>query len=81
VNIIRYIRIKYFHIVDVTPSKFHLFGPLMDALQGCLFVDDDNLKYSMCEEPRRFSKGFHVTGIQRMNAEVEGVLILKETMW
>jgi len=38
----------------------------MDALQGCLSVDDDNLKHSMCEEVRRLSKDFRVTGIQRL---------------
>jgi hypothetical protein len=35
---------------DLAPLDFHLFSSLKDALRGCAFVDDDELKHSMCEE-------------------------------
>jgi histone-lysine N-methyltransferase SETMAR len=51
---------------DLTPSDFHIFGPLKDALRGRRFADDDELKHSVREELRRFSKEFYATGIQRL---------------
>jgi hypothetical protein len=44
------------HPPDLAPSDFHLFGPLKDALRGCHFADDDELKHSLHEELRRCSK-------------------------
>jgi histone-lysine N-methyltransferase SETMAR len=52
---------------DLAPSNFHLFGHLKDALRGRRFADDDDeLKHSVREELRRFSKEFYATGIQRL---------------
>jgi histone-lysine N-methyltransferase SETMAR len=51
---------------DLAPSDFHLFGPLKDALRGRRFADDEELKHSMPEELRHFSKDFYVTSIQRL---------------
>jgi histone-lysine N-methyltransferase SETMAR len=48
----------------LAPSDFHLFGPLKDALRGRRFADDDELKYGVHEDLRRFSKEFDATGIQ-----------------
>jgi histone-lysine N-methyltransferase SETMAR len=50
----------------LAPSDFHLYGPLKDALGGRRFADDDELKHSVGEELRRFSKEFYTTGIQRL---------------
>lgn len=48
------------------PSDLHISGPLEDAVRGRCFVDDDGeLKHSLREELRRFSKEFQATGIQR----------------
>jgi histone-lysine N-methyltransferase SETMAR len=41
---------------DLAPSDFHLFDPLKDALRGRRFADDDELKHSVREELRSFSK-------------------------
>jgi histone-lysine N-methyltransferase SETMAR len=48
---------------DLEPSDFHLYGPLKDALRGRRFADDDELKHSVREELRHFSKEFYSTGI------------------
>jgi histone-lysine N-methyltransferase SETMAR len=51
---------------ELTPSDFHLSGPLKDAIRGRRFADDDVLKHSVREQLRRFSKEFYATGIQRL---------------
>jgi histone-lysine N-methyltransferase SETMAR len=51
---------------DLAPSDFHLFGLLKDSLRGRRFADDDELKHSVREELRRFSKELYATGIQRL---------------
>ena len=51
---------------DLTPYDFHLFGPLKDALRGRRFADIDDLKYSVHEELRRFSKELYATGLQHL---------------
>jgi histone-lysine N-methyltransferase SETMAR len=51
---------------DLAPSDFHLFVLLKDALRGRRFADDDELKHSVSEELRRFSKEFYATGIQHL---------------
>jgi hypothetical protein len=48
-----------------TTSDFHLFGPLKDAPRGRRFADDDELKLSVREEFRCFSKEFYSIGAQR----------------
>jgi len=30
------------NIPDLTPSDFHIFGPLMETLRGSRFTDDDD---------------------------------------
>jgi hypothetical protein len=42
------------------------FGPLKNALRGCRFVDDDELKHSVYEKLQGFSKEFYATGIQHL---------------
>jgi histone-lysine N-methyltransferase SETMAR len=46
---------------DLIPSDFHLFGPLKEALRGCRFADDDEVKEAvhdwLCTQPKRFSYG------------------------
>jgi histone-lysine N-methyltransferase SETMAR len=49
---------------DLAPSDPHLFRPLKDTLRGSRFADD-GLKHSVSVQPRRFSRGFHTTGIER----------------
>jgi hypothetical protein len=44
---------------------FRLFGPLKFAFRGLSFTEEDELKHSVREELRRFSKEFYATGIQR----------------
>jgi hypothetical protein len=34
------------HSPDLAPSDYHLFGPVKDALCGCHFADDNELKQS-----------------------------------
>jgi len=48
----------------LAPSDFHPFGALKDALRGSCFTGDDELKHSVLEDFRRFSKDFSATGIQ-----------------
>jgi histone-lysine N-methyltransferase SETMAR len=35
---------------DLAPCNFHLFGPLIDSLQGRCFADSDELEHSSCKE-------------------------------
>jgi len=51
---------------NLAPSDFNIFGPLKDALRRRRFEDDDELKHSVREELRRFSKEFHATVLQRL---------------
>ena len=51
---------------DLAPYDFHLFGPLKYALRGRRFADIDDLKYSVREELRRFSKELYATGLQHL---------------
>ena len=51
---------------DLAPYDFHLFGPLKDVLRGRRFADIDDLKYSVREELRRFSKELYATGLQHL---------------
>jgi hypothetical protein len=32
------------HSLDLTPSDYHLFGPLKQTLRGCLFTLDQQVK-------------------------------------
>jgi hypothetical protein len=34
------------HNPDLAPSNYHLFSPIKDALHGCQFADDSELKQS-----------------------------------
>jgi len=58
---------------DLAPYDFHLFGPLKDALRGRRFADIDDLKYSVREELRRFSKELYVTGLQHLTQRTKKV--------
>jgi len=58
---------------DLTPFDFQLFRTLKDANRGRPFADDE-LKYNMREELRRFKKSFTHTASQ-------SVLVMKETLW
>jgi hypothetical protein len=35
---------------DISPSDFHIFGPLTNSLLGRRFADEDELKHSAREE-------------------------------
>jgi hypothetical protein len=48
---------------DLASPICHLFGPLKKALQGCHFADNDELKHSVREELRCFSKELYMNGI------------------
>jgi hypothetical protein len=48
---------------DLTFTYSHLVGPLENAFRRRLFAVDDDVKHSVREELRRFSKGFHAKGI------------------
>jgi hypothetical protein len=45
--------------------RLPLFGPPKDAFWGLRFTEEDELKHSVREELRRFSKEFYATGTQR----------------
>jgi hypothetical protein len=47
-----------FYSLDLGTADFHLLGPVKYALRGCRFSTDDELKFSVCEELRRFRKEF-----------------------
>jgi histone-lysine N-methyltransferase SETMAR len=66
---------------ELAHPEFHLFGPLKDALRGRRFAEDDELKRSVREELRRFSKEFFATGIQHLKQRCNSVLIMKKTFW
>jgi hypothetical protein len=66
---------------DLAPPDFHIFGPLKDALRGRRFTEDDELKHSVREELRRFSKEFFATGMQLLKQRRNSVLIMKKTLW
>ena len=60
---------------------FHCFDPLKDGVEGCRFAGD-KLNHGICEELRRFSKEFFVSGVQRLSQGWErSVLIMKEVSW
>jgi hypothetical protein len=37
------------HSPDLVPFNLHLFSPVEDALRGCHFADDNELKPSFCD--------------------------------
>ena len=51
------------HCLVLALFDSHIFGSLKDTLPGRRFTDDDEPKRNVDEELRRFSQGFHVTGI------------------
>jgi hypothetical protein len=63
----------------LTPSDFHLVGPLKGALRRRRFSDDDNdeLKHSVRQELRRFTRPAHI--VSRTSGKI--VLITKENLW
>jgi hypothetical protein len=54
------------HNPDLAPSDCHLFGPVKDALYGCHFADDNEMKQSFCDAFRSRGREFYNTGIQRL---------------
>jgi hypothetical protein len=48
---------------DLTFADSHLVGPLGNAFRERLFAVGDDLKHSVREELRRFSKGYYAKGI------------------
>jgi hypothetical protein len=55
-----------YSLVLVPFFDLHIFGALKDNLRGRRFTDDGEYKRNVDEELRRFSQGFHATGIQRL---------------
>ncbi|GFG40768.1 hypothetical protein Cfor_06046, partial [Coptotermes formosanus] len=45
-----------------------------DALRGHRFAEDDELKHSVREQLRSFSKEFYATGIRRLTQRYNNVL-------
>jgi len=48
------------------PSTYTFLAPPKDTLRGRHFADVDKPKRNVDEELRRFSQGFHPTGIQHL---------------
>jgi len=59
---------------DLTFADSHLVGPLGNALRGRLFAVDDDLKHSVREELRRFSKGYYAKGVYLITQRWENCL-------
>jgi hypothetical protein len=59
--------------------RFHLFGPLKDALRGSHFAEYE-LKHNVHEELQRFSKQIYAIGIQRLRQRWKNVSIIKENL-
>jgi hypothetical protein len=51
---------------DLSPSDYHPFGPVKDALSGRHFADDNELKRSLSDVPRKEGMEFYNAGIQRL---------------
>jgi len=49
---------------DLSPSDFHLFGPLKHHLSGERFPDDDAVERAVCAWFRQQPKEFYATGFQ-----------------
>jgi len=54
------------YCLDLGTADFLLLGPVKYALRGRRFSADDELKFSVCEELRRFRKEFYGTSVQRL---------------
>ena len=52
--------------LDVGTDDFNILGPVKYALRGRRFSADDELKFRVREELRRFRKEFYGTSIQRL---------------
>jgi histone-lysine N-methyltransferase SETMAR len=46
------------HSPDLAPSDYHMFGPVKDALRGCHFADDNELKQSFRDVLRSRGREF-----------------------
>ena len=57
------------------------FCALKDTFRGIRSADDDELKHSLHQELRFFSKGFYATGIERLMQRWKSVLLMKGTLW
>jgi hypothetical protein len=53
-----------FYSFALAHSGFCLFGSLKDALCGCHFAGNSELKHSVHEEFRRFTTEFYASGIR-----------------
>jgi hypothetical protein len=51
---------------DLVPFDYHLFDPVKDALRGCHFADDNELKQSFCDDIQSQGRDFYSTCIQRL---------------
>ena len=49
---------------DLTPSDFHLFGPLKQHLSGERFPDDDAVKIAVCAWFQQQPQEFYAAGFQ-----------------
>jgi histone-lysine N-methyltransferase SETMAR len=49
------------HSPNLAPSNYHLFGRLKDALCGCHFEDDNELKQSFCDVLQNQGREFYST--------------------
>jgi histone-lysine N-methyltransferase SETMAR len=54
------------HSPDLAPSDYHLFGPVKDALCGCYFTDDNELKQSFRDVLQSRGREFYNIGVQRL---------------
>ena len=66
---------------NLAPSDFNIFGPLKDALRRRRFEDDDELKHSVREELRRFSKELRRRACSVSCNDGKIVLIMKDALW
>jgi hypothetical protein len=67
-------------VPGLAPSNFHLIGPLEDAPPRCRFADVDELKHSMREELRRFSKELRRRAYGVSRNDGNSVLIVKNSL-
>jgi histone-lysine N-methyltransferase SETMAR len=51
---------------DLAPSDYHIFGPLKEALRGCRFTSNEEVKEAVHIWLREQPKNFFSAGIQKI---------------
>jgi hypothetical protein len=69
------------HSPNLSPSDCHLFGLVKDALHGCHFAGDNELKQSFNDVLQSQGREFYSTGIQCLTQRWKKCEEKMETLW